>query len=91
MRTDKEINREIALLLRAYESRRWNQPTREKLEESIKVLTERMTTQQVEDRYYCDETAEEFEDGDNDLWAALHSVAAWLHGNNDVAKPSEGL
>lgn len=92
MRTDDEINAEIRKLQLALDApRRWNDKTREALNESIRVLRERMTPGQVEQHYYIDETSSEFTEGDNDLWTTLDRVARWLKGETGSEAPSEEL
>lgn len=91
MRRDAQVNNEIARLTAALKRPHWNRDARGLMNEEIKVLTLRLTPKQVEDRYYVDETAEEYREGDNDLWVALDIVARWLDEEEGVKPPSAGL
>jgi hypothetical protein len=91
MRTDIEINNEIVALKNALSLKsRWNAQSREEIEAKIEVLTKRMTPAAVELRWFEDETAEEYRDGDNLLWGDLDLVARWMQGA-DEEKPSAGF
>lgn len=70
---------------------RWSRAAREQIEGDIEVLENRMTPAQVEGRWYQDETAEEYSEGDNDLWARLDRTARWLAGEKDYKAPSTDL
>jgi len=94
MRSDTEINAEIAALRKALAlpGRRWNDQARNMIKQSIVVLEKRMSADQVEHDYYVDETMEDFREGDNDLYNALVLVSYWLAevDGHDTA-PSETL
>ena len=92
MRSDTEVNTEIAALRKALaKSDRWNNQTRHLIEQTIKVLEERMTEAQIEREYYIDETSEEYREGDNLLYGDLLLVRNWMNGERDYDAPSEGL
>lgn len=91
MRTQREINAEIWKLRGALTHRKWNAKAREQIEGQIEVLEKRLEPDTVEVRWYCDETAEEFCDGENDLWAELDQTARWLQGLDGYCAPSKGL
>jgi hypothetical protein len=92
MRSDKEIDREIKKLEKALAiPDRWNDAGAKELRETIKVLRERMPVIKVEREYYSDESAEDFEPKDNDLWAELDLAARWLRGDTGYNAPSKGL
>lgn len=92
MRTPREIDAEIATLKRALALKgRWNADAMAQIEGQIEVLEKRMDPDQVELRWYCDETEEEYCDGDNDLWSELDQTARWLQGEDDYSAPSKGL
>jgi hypothetical protein len=92
MRSDAEVNAEIAVLRKALQKPdRWNLRARKTIEETIKVLDERMTAEQIERNYYYDETDIDFEDGDNDLYNALLLVRYWLDGDLAFKAPSKAL
>jgi hypothetical protein len=79
MRSDTEINAEIAALRKALAlPGRWNQHSRNLITQTIVVLEKRMSAAQVEHDYYVDETMEDFREGDNDLYNALVLVSYWL-------------
>lgn len=92
MRTGDEIATELRHLKHALTLRhRWNPKAQDQIEKTIEVLERRQTPEEVELLYYTDETADEYEDGDNDLWTELDSAARWLHGEDGFSAPSEGL
>lgn len=92
MRSGTEINNEIVALKNALsKSDRWNNQARETVKETIKVLEKRMSASEIESTYYCDETADEFEDGDNDLFNALMLVHYWMIGDFGFDAPSKAL
>jgi hypothetical protein len=97
MRSDTEINAEIAALKKAltlkgaHHGSRWSVSTRKQIEESIAVLEQRTTSEQIEREHYLDEASEEYTDGDNDLYHELIRVHAWLNGERDSDAPSETL
>ena len=51
----------------------------EKIDTQISVLEGKTKP----DDYYEDETAEEYEDGDNDIWQAAEEAEQWLLGNSN--------
>lgn len=82
MRTQDEIRRQVELLenkkinlprLNAFGDSNW-----EKIDAQIEVLEGRATP----DDFYIDETSDEFEDGDNDVWSAADEAAEWLKNPN---------
>jgi hypothetical protein len=91
MRTDREIEAEVWKLRAALTRRRWSANAREQIEGQIEVLEKRMEPETVEARWYNDETADEFTDGDNDLWLELDQTARWLQGMDGYSAPSQGL
>jgi hypothetical protein len=97
MRSDTEINAEIAALKKALELKgahhgsRWSLSTRKQIEESIAVLEQRKTESQIEGRHYVDETSAEYTDGDNELYHDLINVRDWMLGKECCDAPSETL
>jgi hypothetical protein len=93
MRSDTEVNAEIAALRKALTlPHRWNDQARNVIKQTIVVLEKRMTADQVEHDYYVDETMEDFREGDNDLYNALVLVSYWLAGiDGHDTRPSETL
>lgn len=82
-RTKEEIARQIEGLKRmkkslpefsAFGDKNW-----EKIDAQLDVLE---GLKDVDD-FYIDETAEEFEDGDNDIYSAAEEAEEWLNGNAD--------
>lgn len=92
MRSDTEINNEIVALRNALaKGERWNAQARELIEETINVLKKRMTPDKIEAAYYVDETSDEYNEGDNDLYHALMLVGYWMEGQPHYKAPSTGL
>lgn len=92
MKSREEIAAEISKLKHALKLKnRWNAATRQQIEGQIEVLEMRMDPEEVEARWYVDETAEEYRDGDNDLWIELDATARWMAGEEDFDAPSKGL
>ena len=91
MKTNAVIDNEVAKLTSALKSPHWSHQARHLMNQQINVLVLRLTPQQVEDRYYEDETTEDYKPGDNDLWMALDAVARWTANERGVAAPSKGL
>jgi hypothetical protein len=92
MRTQTEIDNEIVALKNALtNSTRWNDATRKMMQAQLRVLTEKMTQEKVDQEYYEDETDPDYRDGDNDLWAECDRTAQWLAGSDDYDPPSAGL
>lgn len=88
MRSDKEIDAEVALLkqMQPFIKNTSMAPNnREKIAAQIKVLSERMTAQRIEREYYCDETSSEYEEGDNDVWSEAEYAWRWMHEQEDQA------
>jgi hypothetical protein len=90
-RTQKEIDREILKFQWFLTVPRWNQWAREGLVAVLKVLTDCMTAEQVELKFYEDETTEDYREGDNDLWVQADRAACWLAGEPGYPVPSEGV
>jgi hypothetical protein len=91
MRSDAEINREIKALKKALTKDRWNSEARTSIEESVRVLEQRMSEKQIEDQFYVDETTPDYEEGDNDLYNALLLIHYWMIGSEGYEAPSKGL
>ena len=91
MRSALQINAEIARLKKALTARRWNAKALEQIEGQIEVLEKRMDADEVELLWYVDETAEEYSDGDNELWSELDQTARWMAGEKGYHAPSKGL
>jgi hypothetical protein len=92
VRSDDKINSEIRALRKALKLKgRWNDAARKTIEETIKVLDERMTAEQIERTYYCDETDVDYQEGDNDLYNALMLVHYWMMGDSLYDAPSNSL
>jgi hypothetical protein len=93
MQSNTAIETEIKILRKAlsFFSSRWNDQARLTIEETIRVLDQRMTREQVERKYYVDETAEEFSESDNELYHALMLVVCWMEGERGYKAPSENL
>jgi hypothetical protein len=62
----------------------------EKLDAQIETLEKRMTKAQAEQRWYVDESAEEYSDGDNELYFEVCAAIEWMNGDPDQDAPSEG-
>ena len=82
-RTKEEIARQIEGLKRmkkslpefsAFGDKNW-----EKIDAQLDVLEGLKDA----DDFYIDETAEEFEDGDNDIYSAAEEAEEWLNGHAD--------
>jgi hypothetical protein len=91
MRSDAEIDGEIAALRQALKSLHWNTSARNTIVQSIEVLSKRMTAEQVEQAYYEDETTPDYTEGGNDLYNELARVCQWMHGAAGYKAPSETL
>jgi hypothetical protein len=91
MRSDTEIDAEIAALRQALKSLHWNTSARETIVQSIEVLSKRMPQAQVEQAYYVDETMSDYTEGDNDLYNELARVCQWMHGVEGYKAPSTTL
>jgi len=91
MRSDAEIDAEIAALQQALKSLHWNTSAREAIVQSVEVLRKRMTAAQVEQAYYVDETMTDYTEGDNDLYNELARVRDWMDGAAGSKAPSETL
>lgn len=61
----------------------------ERLDAQIEVLENRMTEKQIENRFYVDETSEDYHEGDNDLWSHAGEAHRWMVGEDKEA-PSSG-
>lgn len=87
MRTQQEIDREIAAL----ERNRARLPERdffggnnyEKTDAMLRVLREKMSTEEVNAEWYADESAEDYNENDNDTWRAADQAREWLEGSSD--------
>jgi len=88
MRSDNEIDAEIAALRQAQKSLNCAHFT---IVQSIEVLSKRMTDAQVEQAYYEDETTPDYTEGDNDLYNELARVCQWMHGVAGYKAPSVTL
>jgi hypothetical protein len=55
----------------------------------IDVIENDLSEDEIEDRYYVDETAEEYCEGDNDVWNEALYARQWLDGDEDES-PSQG-
>jgi hypothetical protein len=82
-RNKDEINRQIEGLAKMkktlpkhsmFGDKNW-----EKIEAQIAILQGKATP----DDYYQDESAEEFQDGDNDIWSDAERAQQWLKGDDD--------
>jgi hypothetical protein len=94
MRTDAEIHAEIKALQKALSDVKnayWSAAARETVEESIRVLKERMSADEIQETYYVDETMSDFHEGDNDLYSTLMLVYYWMIGDDDYLAPSKKL
>jgi hypothetical protein len=56
----------------------------------IEALEKRMTAEEAERKLYQDESAEEFEDGDNDLYHTVCSAIRWMNGDKHEVAYSAG-
>jgi hypothetical protein len=92
MRSETEISNEIVALKNALAKQtRWNDQARETIKQTIEVLQKRMSVEEIERTYYVDETMEDYEESDNDLYNALMLVGYWLRGDKDYKAPSKAL
>jgi hypothetical protein len=91
MRSNTEIDAEVAALRKALKSLHWNTTARAAIEQSIQVMEKRMDAAAVERVYYVDETTSDYTEGDNDLYNELARVAAWMAGTAGCKAPSDGL
>jgi len=91
MRNAQEIEAEVASLNKALSARHWSPKAREQIEGQVQVLQKRMDPDEVELLYYVDESAEEYREGDNDLWSELDQTARWMQGEDGFCAPSKGL
>jgi hypothetical protein len=91
MRSNAEIDAEVAALRKALKSLHWNTSARAAIEQSIQVMEKRMDAAAVERVYYVDETTSDYEEGDNDLYNELARVCAWMAGTAGYKAPSEYL
>lgn len=82
MRTAEEIKRQVELLgkekttvpeFSAFGDNNW-----ERIDAQIDVLEGRAKAAD----FYEDETSDEFEDGDNDIWGAAEEAELWLENPN---------
>lgn len=88
MRTDEEIDAAAALLRKALRRKsRWNERTRKTIEAQLQALEERMTIAQADRLWYEDETAEEYRDGDNDLFNEVEYTIRWMNGQKGYKAP----
>jgi hypothetical protein len=82
-RTQEEINVQIEGLKKEKEkvpeTSNFGDKNWEKIDAQIAVLEGKKTP----DDYYEDESAEEFEDGDNDIWMAATDAENWLGGHSN--------
>lgn len=91
MKTDKEIDAEVSALKKLLEKKdRWNAEAREQMEEQSKALQSRMTLDKAEREYYVDETMDDYQDGDNDLWGEVCNAIRWMNGEDGYDAPSSG-
>lgn len=91
--TDKQIADEIAALnalkTTVPKITMFGDNNHERIDAQIEVLEKRMTEKQVEQRFYIDETTEDYQDGDNDLWSNAGEAQRWMMGEEDES-PSTG-
>lgn len=89
MRSQTEVDAEIVALKKAltlggvHHGSRWSASTRTQLQETIKVLEQRTSAEEIERNYYVDETASEYTEGDNELYHELMRVRHWLDGDEE--------
>lgn len=81
-RTEQEIKRQIEGLenekKKLPEFSKFGDANWEKIDAQILVLK----GEKKPDDYYQDENADEYEDGDNDIWSAAEEAEGWLLGHN---------
>lgn len=82
-RTEEEIKRQIEGLEKMKTTlphfSKFGDDNWKKIDAQVAVLK----GEKKPDDYYQDETAEEFEDGDNDIWQAAEEAEQWLNGHNN--------
>jgi hypothetical protein len=88
MRNDIEVNDEIVKLIDALESPRWDARARKWLNEQIKVLTARMSIDQVEETYLAPAIKR---GGGIVRWMTLDSTVRWLNKEQGYNPPSSNL
>lgn len=94
-KTDKQIDEEIAKLEKnrnqsgQHAGFRYNSSTREMIAAQISVLRDRMTEPQIENKWYSDETAEEYQDGGNEIYHEAMRAKRWMEGDEHESAPSE--
>lgn len=90
MRTDQEIEAEIKKLQELSKlPNRWNAATREIIAEQVNALSERATHKKVGLALWEDETTEEYQEKDNDLWREVDRAVSWMNGEEGFKAPSE--
>lgn len=76
IRTPDEIKRQIYCIMAMKElKRRWNRATIDGFDAQIEILTGAAEV----DAYLPDDTAEEFDDSDNEIYFEADAAAQWLH------------
>ena len=90
MRSDAEIEAEVAALRKLLAMpKRWNEATRSMMAAQILALESRMSSTEAERLYYVDETADEYEDGDNELYHEICRTIGWMNGATGHDAPSK--
>jgi len=90
MRTDKEIETEIQKLQELSKlPDRWNAAAREVLAEQANALSERSTHAKVELALHEDETTEEYDESDNDLYREVDRAVSWMNREKGFEAPSK--
>lgn len=80
-RTEKEIARQIEGLKKMKKSLPEFSAFGDKNWETIDAQLDVLEGKKDPDDFYVDETSEEFEDGDNDIYFAAERTQEWLNGN----------
>jgi hypothetical protein len=93
MKTTRQINAE-AKALRKLKPRvpaktYFGEDNHAAIDAQIEVLEKQLTEKQIETRWYQDETAEEFRDGDNRLWDEARYARSWIDGDESDAPSSQ--
>jgi hypothetical protein len=83
MRSDAQVDNEITRITAIVRRTRTSREARAVLMAQVRVLTLRLTPEQVRHRHY--------HHGSQDLWMALDAVARWLVEEPGVKAPTAGL